>query len=381
VLAGAYVNTGLSFLVSTIGVIIGHKWPVTLRFAERDGEAVLLGTLFATSPTIAAVCGIFFLASKKVLKKHNVSIGATGLVLVLALLVMRKPDSQIFTGIFLLLVSVVQLLSHREEISRGLACRWFCQKTVLLRIMLVFVIMMAAVLMFFNRYVYKGFGLQVDLIRNGPRELMYVALTFDDGPDPVYTPKILDVLAEKDVKATFFLVGSHAAKYPSIVERIHAEGHAIGNHTNSHRSLVPLSKAATYGEIMMAEEAIEAVTGEKPTLFRPPRGVYSKYARELLKEKRYTIVLWDISSQDWEETRHTDIINNVMKRVQPGSIVLFHDSGNVISSSGGNRTNTVKALPMIIDRLMEKGYGFLTVDEMIVLKGLSETGDGLFEGN
>lgn len=381
VLAGAYVSTGLSFLVSTVGVVLGHKWPVTSRFAERDGEAVLLGTLFAMSPVTAAACGFLFLVLKAIVKKHNMSIAAASFVLVLALLVLKKPDSQIFTGIFLLLVSVLQFLSHPEEIRRSLACRWFCQKSVLLRIILLFVIFAAAVLIFFNRYVYKGFGLQVDLIRNGPRELMYVALTFDDGPDPVYTPKILDVLAEKEVKATFFLVGSHAAKYPSIVERIHAEGHSIGNHTNYHRSLVPLSKAATYGEIMMAEEAIEAITGEKPTLFRPPRGVYSKYARELLKEKRYTIVLWDVSSQDWEETRHTDIVNNVMKRVQPGSIVLFHDSGNIISSSGGNRSNTVKALPIIIDKLIERGYSFLTVDEMIILKGLSETGDGLFEDN
>lgn len=379
VLASAYVNTGLSFLVSTIGVVIGHKWPVTSRFAERDGEAVLLGILLATSTIIAVACGLFFLILKKTIKKHNMSIVITGFMLVLVLLVLRKPDSLVFTGIFMLLISMVQFLSHPEEISKRLAGRWFLRKSVLLKIVLAVVIVVTAVLMFFNRYVYKGFGMQVDLIRNGPRELKYVTLTFDDGPDPIYTPQILDVLAEKDVKATFFLVGNHASKYPSIVERIHTEGHSIGNHTNSHRSLVPLSKAATYGEIMLAEEAIEAITGEKPTLFRPPRGVYSKYARELLKDKRYTIVLWDVSSQDWEETRHTDIVKNIMNRTQPGSIMLFHDSGNVISSSGGNRSNTVKALPVIIDGLIERGYSFITIDEMIILKGLFEAEEGLFE--
>jgi peptidoglycan/xylan/chitin deacetylase (PgdA/CDA1 family) len=378
VLSGLYVNTGLAFLVSTVGVVIGHKWPVTSRFAERDGEMVILGALFVTSPAMAVGCSLLFIGIKGLSKKHYLSFMITSFALVLALLILGKPDSMVFAGIFSLMISIVQYLSHPEEFSR-LADRWFLRRANLFKVFLAFVLLAASVLVFFNRYVYKGFGMQLDMIRNGPREYMYVALTFDDGPDPVYTPKILDILAEKDVSATFFLVGNHASKHPSIVERIYAEGHSIGNHTNSHRSLVPLSKAATYGEIMMAEEAIEAITGEKPTLFRPPRGVYSKYARELLMEKRYTIVLWDVSSQDWEETRHTDIVNNVLKRVQPGSIILFHDSGNIISSSGGNRSNTVKALPIIIDRLMERGYSFLTIDEMIILKGLSETEDGLLE--
>jgi peptidoglycan/xylan/chitin deacetylase (PgdA/CDA1 family)/glycerol-3-phosphate acyltransferase PlsY len=378
-LSGLYVSTGLAFLVSTVGVVLGHKWPVSSRFAERDGEVVLLGVLLATSPIIALGCGLVFLIFKRVLKKHHLSVMVTGFVLVLSLLALGKPDSLVFAGIFIFLVSIVQFLSHPEEINQRLAGRWFYRKSTLLKILLVVAVLAAAVLMFFNRYVYKGFGMQMDLIRNGPREFKYVALTFDDGPDPVYTPQILDILEEKDVKATFFLVGNHAFRYPSIVERMYSEGHSIGNHTNSHRSLIPLSKAATYGEIMLAEEAIEAVTGEKPTLFRPPRGVYSQYARELLKERRYTIVLWDVSSQDWEETRHTDIVNNIMNRVQPGSVMLFHDSGNVISSSGGNRSNTVKALPIIIDGLIERGYSFLTIDEMIILKGLSETEDGLLE--
>ena len=379
VLAGLYVNTGLAFLVSTFGVVLGHEWPVTLRFAQRDGETVMLGALLAASPTTALLSGLVFAVSKRILGKRHLSVMVTGLVLVLSLLVFRKPDSLVFTGIFMLLVSIVQFLSHPEEIGERLAGRWFFQKATMLKIMLAAAVLLVAVLVFFNRYVYKGFGMQVDIIRNGPREFKYVALTFDDGPDPVYTNQILDILAEREVKATFFLVGSHASKHPGIVERMHEEGHSIGNHTNSHRSLVPLSKAATYGEIMLAEEAIETITGQKPTLFRPPRGVYSQYARELLREKRYTIVLWDVSSQDWEETRHTDIVRNVMKRTKPGSILLFHDSGNVVSSSGGNRNSTVKALPMIIDGLIQQGFYFLTIDEMIILKGLSETEDGLVE--
>lgn len=377
VLASAYVNTGLSFLVSAIGVVVGHKWPVTSFFTERDGETVLLGALFAASPLIATACGLLFLTLKRILGKYNLSFMATAFVLVLCLIVLQKPDSLVFIGIFSVLVSTIQFLSHPEEINKKLAHRWFLKKSVLFKVISIVLVITIVVFMFFNRYVYKGFGMQVDLIRNGPRELKYIALTFDDGPDPVYTPLILDILKEKDVKATFFLIGDHVSKYPSIVERMHSEGHSIGNHTNSHRSLVPLSKAATYGEVMLAEEIIESITGEKPTLFRPPRGMYSKYARELLKEKRYTIALWDVSSQDWEETRHTDIVNNIMRRVQPGSILLFHDSGNIVTTSGGDRSNTVRALPIVIDRLLEQGYGFITVDEMIILKGLSEIEDGL----
>lgn len=107
-------------------------------------------------------------------------------------------------------------------------------------------------------------------------------------------------------------------------------------------------------------------------MFRPTRGVYSEYSRELLEENRYTIVLWDVSSQDWEEIRYNNIVGNVLKKVKNGSILLFHDSGDILTSSGGNRSNTVKALSLIIDQLRAQDYSFITIDEMLILKGLTE---------
>lgn len=380
-LAGMYNHTGLSLLVSTLGVSFGHKWPVTGRFRERSGEALILGTMLASMPLTGIAAGLIYAALRWARANHHLSVLATSFIITVAMLVLERPDSSIFIGMFALLVSLLQFITHLEEIDHRLADSWLFKRGTLLRALAVLLVLAVAVLMFFNRYVYKGLGMHMEYISNGPRELNYIALTFDDGPDPIYTPQILDVLKEKDVKVTFFLVGSHAAKYPDIVKRMYEEGHSIGNHTNSHRSLIPLSDSATYGEIMLAEKTLEGITGEKPTLFRPPRGVYSKFAQDILRQERYTLVLWDVSSQDWEEIKYTDIVRYVLKRVNPGSIVLFHDSGNIITSRGGDRSNTVKALPLIIDRLREEGYELITVDKMIVLKGLSETEGDLYDDN
>ena len=180
-------------------------------------------------------------------------------------------------------------------------------------------------------------------------------MTFDDGPDPVYTPEILDILKEKDVRATFFLIGKNVSSHPEIAQRMVEEGHLIGSHTHSHKSLIPLSAKSTYKEIKNAEAAIEEATGIRPTLFRPPRGVYSSYARELLREERYTLVLWDLSAVDWAELAPKRIVANVVNKVKPGSIILLHDSGDLITYRGGDRHSTVKALPEIIDKLRAPG--------------------------
>lgn len=151
------------------------------------------------------------------------------------------------------------------------------------------------------------------------------------------------------------------------------EGHSIGSHTYSHKSLIPLSTKSTYKEIKNAEMAIEEAVGIRPTLFRPPRGVYSQYARKLLSEERYTLVLWDLSAVDWAELAPKRIVANVVNKVKPGSIILLHDSGDLITYSGGDRRSTVKALPEIIDKLRELDYEFVTIDQMIFISELMET--------
>jgi peptidoglycan/xylan/chitin deacetylase (PgdA/CDA1 family) len=197
----------------------------------------------------------------------------------------------------------------------------------------------------------------------------------------VYTPKILDILKEKNVPATFFLIGKNVEAYPDIAKRIVQEGHLIGNHTYTHKSLIPLSARATCEEIKKAEKAIEDATGIRPTLFRPPRGLYSSYATKLLRDERYTIVLWDVSAMDWAELPPKNIVTNVTGRVKPGSIILLHDSGDIVTFKGGNRSSTVKALPEIIDNLRAGGYEFVTVDQMIFLTELMETEEQGYENN
>lgn len=202
------------------------------------------------------------------------------------------------------------------------------------------------------------------LVRHGPAELK-IALTFDDGPSPIYTPMILDVLKQRGVRATFFLVGRHVEKYPDIARRIVQEGHEIGSHSYSHRDLVPASRPAVLREIDRAEQAFIKVVGSKPSLFRPPRGLYSESVRKIVEEKGYQMVLWSISGMDWSGVPAERIARRVVNRIHPGAIILLHDSGALLKSEGGSRLNTVKAVELIIDRLLEMGFEFVTVSELI----------------
>ncbi|HHW13600.1 MAG TPA: polysaccharide deacetylase family protein [Firmicutes bacterium] len=222
-----------------------------------------------------------------------------------------------------------------------------------------------------NRYVYQGFGPQMDIFRRGNPDLPYVALTFDDGPDPRYTPEVLRILAQEDVPATFFLVGAHAARYPELVRRIQREGHEIGSHTYSHRNLFLLKPAAIAQEVERAEEVLLRLTGERPHLFRPPRGLFDANLRRILAERRYTTVLWSVSSRDWVEASPRLIARNVLGPVRGGDILLFHDSGAIISAQGGDRRHMLQALPYIIQRLKAEGFRFVTVSQLLVISGLT----------
>ncbi|NLV91760.1 MAG: polysaccharide deacetylase family protein [Firmicutes bacterium] len=205
-------------------------------------------------------------------------------------------------------------------------------------------------------YVYYGFDHQPDIYRHGPRDLPIVALTFDDGPSPEFTPPILDILREYGVPATFFMVGSHVEKYPEIAQRIVDEGHEIGNHTLNHRNVPTLSTLDLHEEVVGATTIITEVTGEYPTYIRPPRGFYDGRFRRLAAVLGQQTVLWTISSRDWRYGTTADaIVKNVMGRVRNGDIILFHDSGALVKNEGGDRSATVKALPIIIERLQARG--------------------------
>ncbi|VBB05000.1 polysaccharide deacetylase [Lucifera butyrica] len=193
-------------------------------------------------------------------------------------------------------------------------------------------------------------------IREVPTSRKVVALTFDDGPLNTSTPKILQILREKGVKATFFVVGERVEKYPMLVRQEAAEGHEVGNHTYSHPKLRGLNRQEIDKEIEKNETLISQVA-PRPTLFRPPEGKYSKTVLEDARERGYIIVLWSIDTKDWRCPPVGDIVDSVLKNVKPGSIILLHD--------GKYPSPTPEAVDCIIDSLKSRGYEFVTVSELL----------------
>lgn len=214
-------------------------------------------------------------------------------------------------------------------------------------------------------HVYHGIGPQKGILRAADAEPV-VSLSFDDGPSPAHTPAILDILAGKGVKATFFVVGEHVRAYPDVARRIASEGHDIGNHTNTHKNLVPAARSTVARELEGCDAAIREVVGIKPQLFRPPRGIYRDATRRLVESKGYRLILWSLSTIDWRGKSARAILRRVQARAKPGDIILCHDSGALMRSEGGARHNIVEALPELIDYLREvRGYEIIPVSEML----------------
>jgi len=191
------------------------------------------------------------------------------------------------------------------------------------------------------------------------------ALTFDDGPSPVWTPKILDALKKAGVKATFFMIGEHVEKYPEIAKRVAEEGHEIGNHTYDHHVLIYYTMEELKKELIDAEKIIKNVTGKTTIYFRPPKAWLTPREKEKIKAMGYKIILWSLNSKDWVTFDDKYIVRFIMHRIRPGDIILFHDSGGVFSTEGGDRSETVKAVPILIDKLREKGYKIVTIRELL----------------
>lgn len=182
------------------------------------------------------------------------------------------------------------------------------------------------------------------------------ALTFDDGPSPD-TARILDILREKEVRATFFLCGASVERYPELARRIAAEGHALGNHTYSHPYLHLMSRAAIAAEIDRTQDAIERVTGIRPAYFRPPHGVRWFPLWSLLRERGMTLVLWNSYPQEGASPAR-EIEARALARLRPGAIILLHDGKDNLPHGRNLRPATVEALPRIIDGVRRAGYRF-----------------------
>ncbi len=185
-----------------------------------------------------------------------------------------------------------------------------------------------------------------------------IALTFDDGPHPKITPKILDILNKYSVKATFFVIGVNVKNYPKQIESILEQGHEIGNHTYSHKILKSMPKGEIEKEIFDAQRQISLICDYKPTLIRPPCGLYDESLEIIAKGLESKIVLWAIDTHDWAHTSTSNMVKNVLKNIKDGDIILFHDyvSGEY---------NTPSALEILIPILLERGYEFVTVSELL----------------
>ena len=192
-----------------------------------------------------------------------------------------------------------------------------------------------------------------------------MALTFDDGPDSVYTVRILDILKQKNVKATFFVTGHHAELYPSVIRRIQNEGHLIGNHTFTHLYLPGASTTAMVDEVERTQYFINTYSAAPSSwLFRPPYGFISKEQKHQLEIRGYRVVIWDIDPLDYDLSRSSPaaIADRVLLLRGNNKVVLMHSADY---SDLGSRENTVLALPRIIDELRDKyHYRFVTMDQI-----------------
>jgi len=185
-----------------------------------------------------------------------------------------------------------------------------------------------------------------------------IALTFDDGPWPE-TPKVLTVLREFNVKATFFILGQNLPLYPDIIKQVVQEGHAVGNHTWTHYyPKMELQKAKA--EIENTSAKLQLMTGLKTRLFRPPGGILDNGVADYARSKNYAIIMWSIDTKDFQQPTATVLANRVLNQARPGDIVLMHDGG-------GNRSKTIEALKIIIPELQKRGYRFVTVSELLSL--------------
>lgn len=185
-----------------------------------------------------------------------------------------------------------------------------------------------------------------------------VALTFDDGPHPRYTDRVLKVLADHGVKATFFMIGQNVKYYPEAAKHVAEAGHEIGNHTYSHPHLSRVGEGELAEQIRKCDGVIREVTGVTPVLFRPPEGKHGIRQCALVQECGYRQVLWNVDTLDWSGCGTDKIIDRVLRNVSGGDIVLFHDYV-------GKKYHSADALEVIIPALQKDGYRFVTVSEMI----------------
>ncbi len=186
-----------------------------------------------------------------------------------------------------------------------------------------------------------------------------LALTFDDGPHPEFTPKLLDILRHEGVRATFYVIGRNVETHPEIARRIVAEGHEIANHTWSHPALTGLGAARLHKEISSTSEVIKRVTGRRPTNMRPPYGAVNDRVRQaMFNDHGLDVIMWSVDPLDWRRPGAEVVRRRLVEGASPGGILLAHDI----------HPGTIEAMPGTIRDLKAKGYGFATVSQLLALQ-------------
>lgn len=183
-----------------------------------------------------------------------------------------------------------------------------------------------------------------------------IAITFDDGPHGVNTPRLLDMLKKRNIRATFYVVGNMVSYNPQILRRMIAEGHEIGNHTVKHGNLARMSTESLRKELQAAHDMIEEATGIEPRTMRPPGGaITNEQKKYMLREFGYPTILWSVDPEDWKRPGASVVASRLINGARPGGILLVHDL----------HKPTVDAMPQTLDALLAKGYRFVTVTELI----------------
>jgi peptidoglycan/xylan/chitin deacetylase (PgdA/CDA1 family) len=206
----------------------------------------------------------------------------------------------------------------------------------------------------------QWFGQTFTGLARGSRQM---ALTYDDGPNPVHTPRLLEVLAKHNVRATFFLIGRHVEQHPEIVRDLVQAGHVVGNHTFTHPLLTFKSEAEIRQELIQCRSALQETVGEPAELFRPPFGGRRLAVLRVARALGLEPVMWNVTGYDWSAPPAAVIERKVTKQIRGGDVILLHDGGH--KQAGADRSQTVIATDHLIARYKSEGYDFLTVRQMM----------------
>lgn len=198
----------------------------------------------------------------------------------------------------------------------------------------------------------------VKVYRSVPTGDKRIALTFDDGPHPSLTPRILEILDRFGIQATFFMVGQNIIYYPEAAKMVIERGHEVGNHTFTHPHIAGLDERGIMDEISKCEDSLEELCEYRPHLLRTPQGAMTPSLEKCLQEEDYILVLWSLDTRDWEIKNTACVAQTVLSRVQAGDIILMHDYI-------GYHSKTPEALEIIIPKLLSQGYEFVTVSALL----------------